>query len=360
MGTLTMLAELKSFAGKRVLVTGHTGFKGSWLVSILREVGADVMGLALSPEPGQHFDLLGLAGKMRHVIGDVRDAAAVDRAVLGFQPEYVFHLAAQALVRRSYEDPVETVSTNILGTTHLLDAVRRCPEVRSLVCITSDKCYENSEWVWGYRESDPLGGHDPYSASKAGAEIMFSAYTRSFFTRRAQLGGATTRAGNVIGGGDWASDRIVPDCIRALQAGKPIVLRNPLSTRPWQHVLEPLSGYLLLAAKLYEQPKRYSTAWNFGPMTKDVRTVHDVASAIVAHLGRGTIEVGRDEARPHEAGLLQLNCDKAHQLLRWYPRWGVDRTLSATAEWYAAVLDRGESAEMVTRRQILDYFPELK
>lgn len=355
-----MRTALQSFAGKRVFITGHTGFKGSWLTMILREVGAHIMGFALQPEAGpSHFELLGLAGKMRHVVGDVRDAAAVDAALNGFQPEYVFHLAAQALVKRSYDDPVTTFGTNVMGTTNVLDSVRRCDSVRSLVCITSDKCYENVEWVWGYRETDRLGGHDPYSASKAAAEIVFSAYARSFFAHRETLGAATTRAGNVIGGGDWALDRIIPDCIRAVQAGETILLRNPGATRPWQHVLEPLSGYLLLAALLRQEPTKYASAWNFGPSTQEVRTVHDVARAIVKHLGRGSIRVGQVADHMHEATLLQLNCDKAHQFLSWYPRWSVDKTLTAAAQWYAAVLDKGEAAEQVTRRQIRDYFSEL-
>jgi CDP-glucose 4,6-dehydratase len=357
---MDMGVVLRSFSGKRVLVTGHTGFKGSWLAFLLREVGADVMGYALAPEPGpSHFELLGLARTIRHVLGDVRDAGALDSALREFQPEYVFHLAAQSLVGRSYADPVATIQVNVMGSTHLLDAVRRCDSVRSLVYITSDKCYENLEWVWGYRETDRLGGHDPYSASKAAAEIVFSAYARSYYAARTTLGAATTRAGNVIGGGDWALDRIVPDCIRAIEAGRAIRLRNPGATRPWQHVLEPLSGYLVLAALLREQPSEYGGAWNFGPSTREVRTAHDVARAIVQHFGRGSLEFAGAVTGRHEATLLQLNCDKAHQLLGWYPRWSVDQTLEATARWYAQVMG-GAKAEDLTRSQIRDYFPELR
>lgn len=353
-----MSAALRSFSGKRVFITGHTGFKGSWLTFILKELGADVMGFALPPDATSHFEMLGLAGKIEHVVGDIRDAEAVRRALSDFQPEYVFHLAAQALVRRSYDDPVSTFATNMMGSVHVLEAVRQCSSVRSLVYITSDKCYENVEWVWGYRETDRLGGHDPYSASKAAAEIVFSAYVRSFFAERKDLGAASARAGNVIGGGDWAQDRIVPDCIRAVQAGKPVRLRNPYSTRPWQHVLEPLSGYLQLAALLRNRPDQFGGSWNFGPSTREVRTVRDVAAAIVKHLGRGSIEVDEGGARHHEAQLLQLNCDKAHQLMGWYPRWGVDQTLAATAEWYGAVIG-GADATQVTRRQVHQYFTEL-
>lgn len=353
-----MRAALRAFSGKRVFVTGHTGFKGSWLAFLLKELGAEVMGFALAPEPGaSHFELLGLATKIRHVVGDIRDAAALTSALHAFRPEYVFHLAAQALVKRSYDDPVGTFSTNVMGSVHLLDAVRHCDSVRSLVYITSDKCYENVEWVWGYRETDRLGGHDPYSASKAAAEIVFSAYAKSYLSTREEMGAATTRAGNVIGGGDWASDRIVPDCIRAVQAGKPILLRNPQATRPWQHVLEPLSGYLLLAVLLRGRPS-YGGSWNFGPSTQEVRTVRDVATALVKHLGRGRIEVLESSEPHHEARLLQLSCDKAHQLLAWHPRWSVDKTLAATAQWYDAVLN-GVQAEQMTRGQIREYFHEL-
>ena len=359
MGSVDMGSALRTFSGKRVFITGHTGFKGSWLTFLLKELGADVMGFALSPEPGaSHFELLGLGNKVRHVVGDIRDAAALTNALHAFRPEYVFHLAAQALVKRSYDDPAGTFSTNVMGSVHLLDAVRRCDSVRSLVYITSDKCYENVEWVWGYRETDRLGGHDPYSASKAAAEIIFSAYVRSFFSAREAMGTATTRAGNVIGGGDWAPDRIVPDCIRAVQAGEPIRLRNPRATRPWQHVLEPLSGYLLLAVLLRDQPDTYGGSWNFGPSMQEVRTVRDVATALVMHLGKGRIEVAEAAGQHHEARLLQLTCDKAHQLMGWYPRWSVDKTLAATATWYGAVLN-GALAEEMTRSQIREYFHEL-
>jgi CDP-glucose 4,6-dehydratase len=245
-----------------------------------------------------------------------------------------------------------------MGSVNLLEAVRNCQSVRSLVYITSDKCYENVEWIWGYREIDRLGGHDPYSASKAAAETIFSSFDRSFFEKRIHLGAATTRAGNVIGGGDWAADRIIPDCIRALDAGKPIVLRNPESTRPWQHVLEPLAGYLLLATKLYEEPKKWGGSWNFGPSSQEVRTVKNVAQVIIDCFGKGTINIDDSITRAHEAQLLQLNCDKAHQLLGWHPHWGAKKTLEMTADWYRAVLS-GESAVEITRRQIQEFFGDL-
>ena len=347
---------LNSFSGRRVFITGHTGFKGSWLAFLLHEVGAEVMGFALPPTTAvNHFDLLKLDGKIRHIVGDIRDASLVANVLKEFQPEYVFHLAAQALVRPSYDDPAATFATNVLGSVNLLDAVRQCESVRSLVYITSDKCYENVEWIWGYRENDQLGGRDPYSASKAAAEIVFSSYARSFFELRPLLGAASARAGNVIGGGDWAIDRIIPDCIRAIEAGEPVLLRNPGATRPWQHVLEPLAGYLLLAARLYEEPKRWGGSWNFGPSTHEVRTVKNVAEVIVGHIGRGRVEVIESQTQVHEARLLQLNCDKAHQLLDWYPHWHVDKTLEATALWYKAVMNGG-NAELITRAQIHEFF----
>lgn len=354
MMTMQNLAEY--FSGKKVLITGHTGFKGSWLAFILNEVGADVTGFALPPATNiNHFDLLKLGGKVKHIIGDVRDAVAVAKALQDCQPEFVFHLAAQALVRPSYDDPVTTFATNVQGSVNLLEAVRQCESVRSLVYVTSDKCYENVEWIWGYRENDQLGGRDPYSASKAAAELAFTTYAKSFFEKRSQLGAASTRAGNVIGGGDWAVDRIIPDCIRAIQKDEPIRLRNPSATRPWQHVLEPLAGYLLLAARLYEEPKKWGGSWNFGPSTQEARTVKNVAEIIVSLVGKGRIEVSESETKVHEAHLLQLNCDKAHQILGWYPRWHVKKTLEATALWYKSIINGGD-AETITRKQVQEFF----
>lgn len=356
---MTQYSLAKSFRGKKVFITGHTGFKGSWLAFLLHEIGADVCGYALPPSgPSSHFQMLGLETKIKHIEGDIRDSARLSDALNEFLPEYVFHLAAQALVRPSYQDPAGTFSTNVVGSVNLLDAVRTCDSVRSLVYVTSDKCYENVEWVWGYRETDQLGGRDPYSASKAAAEIAFSSYVRSFFSQRPTLGAASARAGNVIGGGDWAVDRIIPDCIRAIEAGDPVCLRNPGATRPWQHVLEPISGYLMLAMRLYEEPKKWEGAWNFGPSTEEIRTVKAVADVIVAHIGKGRVEVVESLNHVHEARLLQLNCDKAHQLLGWYPRWHVDKTLEATALWYKATMNGG-SAESITRHQLLEFFPEL-
>ena len=349
-----------AYRGRRVMVTGHTGFKGSWLAFLLHEIGADVLGYALPPAyADSHFEKLDLARSIRHVEGDVRDGAQLASVMSEYQPEFVFHLAAQAMVRTSYADPKTTFDTNIGGSVNLLEAVRVCASVRALVYITSDKAYENVEWLWGYRENDRLGGHDPYSASKAAAEIVFSSYARSFFAQRPELGAASARAGNVIGGGDWAVDRIVPDCVRALKAAQPVVLRNPGATRPWQHVLEPLSGYLLLGARLDAAPAEFCGAWNFGPAAGDVRTVRDVAERIVAQFGRGSIEVATMPGNQHEARLLQLNCDKACQLLGWRPRWDFETTVNATARWYREVLAGADTAS-VSRSQLREYFPFLR
>ncbi len=351
---------LSAFVGSKVMITGHTGFKGSWLAFLLREIGAEVLGYALPPPKKESlFATLRLDKFIHHIEGDVRDGAKLVAAMDNFKPEFVFHLAAQALVRQSYADPKTTFSTNVMGSVNLLDAVQQCDSVRSLVYITSDKCYENMEWVWGYRENDRLGGHDPYSASKAAAEIVFASYASSFFLHRSELGAATTRAGNVIGGGDWAEDRIVPDCIRAVQNGKPIKLRNPTATRPWQHVLEPLSGYLLLATRLCDEPDVFSGSWNFGPLSSEVRTVAEVAENIVDRFDHGHITVSPWDDKQHEAMLLQLNCDKANQVLGWRPRWNVEKTLAMTADWYKAVFE-GSEVSSVTREQLKDYFIELQ
>ena len=353
---LTISSLKENFSGKKVFITGHTGFKGSWLAFILKEVGADVMGFALTPETNRnHFNILDLDKSIKNVFGDIRDRELLTKTLIDFQPEFIFHLAAQALVRTSYDDPLTTFSTNIIGSVNLLDAIRRCESVRSLVYITSDKCYENFEWIWGYRENDQLGGIDPYSASKAAAEIIFSSYNRSFFKHSLVLGAATSRAGNVIGGGDWSKDRIIPDCIRALENNEPIRLRNPLATRPWQHVLEPLSGYLLLALRLYEEPKNWSGSWNFGPSTSDVKTVKNVSETIYRYLEKGSIEIVESKTHVYETHHLQLNCDKANQLLGWYPQWNVEEALEATAFWYKIFMNGGNAKE-TTRSQIYSFF----
>lgn len=359
MAPLVMRDALKAFRGKRVFITGHTGFKGSWLAYLLTKLGAEVTGYALPPATDDsHIEQLGLRDIITHEEGDIRDLEHLQDTMRQQAPEYVFHLAAQALVKQSYSDPVATFSSNIMGSVNLLEAVRSTNTVRSLVYITSDKCYENNEWIWGYRENDRLGGSDPYSASKAAAEIVFSAYWRSFLAQRSKFGAATVRAGNVIGGGDWADDRIIPDCIRAIRSHDAVSLRNPLAIRPWQHVLEPLSGYLLLAANLYIEPEKYSGPWNFGPYSKQCCSVEEVAKTIMSVFGRAQAISQNSMNSDHEAQLLQLNCDKANQMLDWHPRWDIATTLEATAQWYKATMG-GEDAKTITSKQMHDYFPEL-
>ncbi len=356
MDALIMLKDLEYYKGKRVFVTGHTGFKGSWLTKMLLQLGASVHGFSHEKAKNSLFNQMKLEKHVNHRIGDIRDSVAIEAAIKAAQPDCVFHLAAQALVRRSYADPLETFSTNIMGTANLMMAAKDIPSIETLVCITSDKCYENLEWVWGYRETDMLGGHDPYSASKASAEIVFSAMQRSYFDISSrQIGTATVRAGNVIGGGDFSVDRIVPDCIRAISSQAPIELRNPNSTRPWQHVLDPLAGYLLLGARLAANPRKYSGAWNFGPDLHDVKTVHELSVALVSYFDSNTeIKVHKD-ATAHEANLLQLNCDKAKLELQWRPSFNTHDAIKATAEWYYKVMN-GVSAETQTAAQISEFF----
>jgi len=347
---------LENFKDKRIFVTGSTGFKGSWLAYILKLSGANVMGYALDPVLDRsHYNDLELESKITQIKGDIRDRDKLISTVVDFKPDYVFHLAAQALVRPSYDDPFNTFETNVIGSVNLLDAVLATPSVRSLVYITSDKCYENNEWIWGYRENDKLGGRDPYSASKAAAELVFSSYLQSFILKNKKLGAASVRAGNVIGGGDWAVDRIVPDCVKAISNERPITLRNPQATRPWQHVLEPLSGYLSLALNLYNNPETFSGSWNFGPSTFEIATVEEVADSIVNYFNKGSVVNEGNIGQPHEAGLLQLNCDKAHQKLKWQPTWGLKKTFEVTADWYKRVLE-GERAAIVTQEQIYEFF----
>lgn len=343
------------FRGRRILVTGDTGFKGSWLCLWLHQLGGHVVGYALPPEQDDdHFRLLGLQNLIEHVTGDIRDLGAVKQVFDRVQPEIVFHLAAQPLVRYSYAEPKLTFDTNVAGSVNILEAVRLTESIKALIYVTSDKCYSNKEWIWGYRENDQLGGYDPYSASKAAAEIVFSSYLDSFFYAREGFGAATVRAGNVIGGGDWAADRIVPDAIRALKAGEPLLVRNPTATRPWQHVLEPLSGYLLTVTHLLEDPKRFSGAWNFGPDMGSVRTVGELAEMIVAEWGSGQVVIAPQLNAPHEANLLHLNCDKAHQLMQWKPKWDASRAIAETVGWYRTV-HAGGDALTLSSEQILAY-----
>lgn len=336
------------FAGKKVFLTGHTGFKGSWLTLWLLKLGAEVHGYALEPptEPSL-FNLLGFNSstpQLFSTIADIRDGATVSAAMQRVQPEIVIHMAAQPLVRDSYRIPVETYATNVMGTVHLLEAVRQCPTVRAVVNVTTDKCYENREWAWGYRENEPMGGYEPYSSSKGCSELITAAYRNSFFNASSfnsstlQHGAAvaTARAGNVIGGGDWATDRLIPDCIRALLAGETILIRNPHAIRPWQHVLEPLSGYLLLAQKLYEEGRGVAEAWNFGPSEDDARPVEWIVRKMCALWG-GTADYKIDDGEhPHEAHYLKLDCSKARSELGWRPCWSLEKALNSIVSWTQA------------------------
>ena len=331
-----------AFRGKSIWLSGHTGFKGSWLATWLLRLGARVHGFALEPPTDPTlFEQLGLASQLHHEIGDIRDPAAVERSIRSAAPDFVFHLAAQPLVRLSYEQPVETYATNVMGTVHVLDSLRRLERPCAAVFATTDKCYENREWLHAYREEDPLGGHDPYSSSKGAAEIAIAAYRRSFFGSH-PVKIASARAGNVIGGGDWALDRIVPDSIRALQRGDAVPVRNKRSTRPWQHVLEPLSGYLALAARLAADPHgaELASAFNFGPPLSSNRTVAEVVQALLTHWP-GRWDDRSDPNAVHEAKLLNLATEKAFHLLGWSPVWSFSDTLATTATWYRVSHDLG-------------------
>jgi CDP-glucose 4,6-dehydratase len=349
-------AELRAaYAGKRVLLTGHTGFKGGWLALWLRELRAEVTGYALAADPMPSlFHAAGIESACRSVIADVRDVARLRSVVQETRPDHVFHLAAQPIVRVSYELPLQTIETNVLGTANVLDAVRGLKRPCAVVVVTSDKCYENREWLWGYREDEPMGGHDVYSMSKGAAELVVASYRRSFFhparLREHGVAVASARAGNVVGGGDWAKDRIVPDAVAALAAGRPIPVRNPNAVRPWQHVLEPLGGYLLLGARLAgvgtDAPERFCEAFNFGPRTEDARPVKDVVDTLVACWGSGSWDDRRDPAAPHEAGLLRLCIDKAQARLGWSPRWRFEETFRRTVEWYRAFHGGASAADL--------------
>jgi CDP-glucose 4,6-dehydratase len=345
--------------GKRVLITGHTGFKGSWLSLWLESMGAQVSGYARSaPTSPALFDLANVPDGMHATVaGDIRDFEHLERTIGELRPEVVFHMAAQPLVRRSFQDPLGTYETNVMGTAHLFEAVRRTGNVRVVVNVTTDKCYENREWEWGYREDEPKGGHDPYSNSKACSELVTDAYRRSFFEPAAGEGGytalASARAGNVIGGGDWAADRLIPDLMRAAMEQRVVMLRNPNSIRPWQHVLNPLAGYLLLAEAAWENPA-HATGWNFGPDDRDARPVGWIADR-VAELWGGGLRWELDAMpQPHEAHYLKLDSSRAHLRLGWYPRWDLSEGLRRTVEWFRA-FEAGEDMREMTLAQIRAY-----
>lgn len=328
------------YRGKRVLVTGHTGFKGSWLSIWLHELGAEVIGVAQDPfTERDNFVLSGIRQRIKADIrADIRDGERMKEIFHQYQPEIVFHLAAQPLVRLSYDIPVETYQTNVMGSINILEAIRATDSVKVGVMITTDKCYENREQIWGYRENEPMGGYDPYSSSKGAAEIAIASWRRSFFNpndyEKHGKSIASVRAGNVIGGGGWALDRIIPDCIKALEAGKPIEIRSPKAIRPWQHVLEPLSGYMLLVQKMWDEPVKYCEGWNFGPKAESITNVWDVASMVIENYGSGELKDLSDPNALHEAKLLMLDISKAKFQLGWEPRMSLDKCIQLVVDWY--------------------------
>lgn len=330
------------WVGKKVFLTGHTGFKGGWLTAWLSLMGAEVTGYALAPNTSPNLFEVASIGSMCHQshIGDIRDLNALRSAMILADPQVVIHMAAQPLVRYSYANPVETYATNVMGTVHVLEAMRSCANIQAAVIVTTDKCYQNQEWLWGYRENEALGGHDPYSNSKACAELATTSYRQSFFSEKEYakhgVAIATARAGNVIGGGDWSTDRLVPDAIAAFDKHESLLIRNPHSTRPWQHVLEPLSGYLLLAHALIEQGVAFNGAWNFGPNDSDVRSVQEVVQLLMPHWGSPASWHQDERFAPHEARSLKLDCSKAKELLRWHPRWSLEKAVEAIALWHQA------------------------
>lgn len=344
--------------GKRVFLTGHTGFKGSWLALWLQHMGAVVKGYALTPPTTPSlFDVAHVSDGMQSEIGDIRNFEQLNASMTSFNPDILIHMAAQPLVRLSYREPLETYDINVMGTAKVLEAARSCANLKAIVSVTTDKCYENKEWVWGYREDEPMGGYDPYSSSKGCAELVTSAYRRSFLAEQG-VGLASARAGNVIGGGDWAEDRLIPDILRAFEQNQPVVIRNPASTRPWQHVLEPLSGYLVLAQALYEQPTAFAEGWNFGPFDEDAQPVSWILDKMVAKWQGASWQLD-ENAHPHEAGYLKLDISKAKARLHWQPTWRLEQTLNRIVDWHQVWL---AGADMHKRclAEITEYMKDME
>jgi CDP-glucose 4,6-dehydratase len=335
MGRLNGKVNTSFWKGKKVFVTGHTGFKGSWLSLWLQDMGAIVKGFALEPNTTPNlFNEAKVGLNMDSEIGDITDLKCITDSMMAFNPEILFHMAAQPLVRLSYQEPVLTYATNVMGTVNVLEAARNCVNLKAIVSVTTDKCYENKEWAWGYRENEPMGGHDPYSSSKGCAELVTSAYRKSFFNEANSAFLASARAGNVIGGGDWSDDRLIPDILKAFEKNEPVIVRNPISTRPWQHVLEPLSGYLVLAQHLYEEGNNFAEGWNFGPKDEDCKPVSWILDEMVTKWGKGASWELDKNNNPHEAGYLKLDCSKAAKQLNWYPKWNLEDTLESIVNWH--------------------------
>jgi CDP-glucose 4,6-dehydratase len=352
---ITGKVNSKFWKGKRIFLTGHTGFKGSWLSLWLQEMGSVVKGYSLAPNTSPNlFTEAKVIESMDSEIGDIRDLERVTKSMIDFNPDIVLHMAAQPLVRLSYIEPIETYSTNVMGTLNVLEAARKCKNIKAIIAITTDKCYENKELNRGYKEHDPMGGHDPYSSSKGCCELLISSYRRSFFNTSNTAALASARAGNVIGGGDWADNRLIPDILNAFAHSKKVIVRNPSAVRPWQHVLEPLSGYLVLAEKLYLNGKQYAEGWNFGPKDKDCKNVEYILDKIVAHWGEGSSWSLDDKSNPHEANFLKLDISKSARKLKWKPKWGLDFTLKSTVNWHKQWLS-GEDIRKVCISEINHY-----
>lgn len=335
MGRLNGKVNPYFWKGKKVFITGHTGFKGSWLSLWLQDMGAIVKGYALEPNTTPNlFTEANVGQNMDSEIGDITDLKRITDSMIAFNPEVLIHMAAQPLVRLSYKEPVLTYATNVMGTVNVLEAARKCSKLKAIVSVTTDKCYENKEWAWGYRENEPMGGHDPYSNSKGCAELVTAAYRKSFFNESSTAFLASARAGNVIGGGDWSDDRLIPDILKAFEKNEPVIVRNPMSTRPWQHVLEPLSGYLVLAQHLYEDGSTYAEGWNFGPKDEDCKPVSWILDKMVTKWGKGASWELDKNNNPHEAGYLKLDCSKAAMQLNWRPKWNLEDTLESIINWH--------------------------
>ena len=346
MGRLNGKVNPSFWKGKKVFVTGHTGFKGSWLSLWLQDMGAVVKGYALEPNTTPNlFTEANVGQNMDSQIGDITDLKRITDSMVAFNPEVLIHMAAQPLVRLSYQEPVLTYATNVMGTVNVLEAARKCDNLKAIVSVTTDKCYENKEWAWGYRENEPMGGHDPYSSSKGCAELVTAAYRKSFFNENNSPFLASARAGNVIGGGDWSDDRLIPDILKAFEKNEPVIVRNPMATRPWQHVLEPLSGYLVLAQHLYEDGSTFAEGWNFGPKDEDCKPVSWILDKMVDKWGKGAAWELDKNNNPHEAGYLKLDCSKAAMQLNWRPKWNLEDTLESIINWHQHYLSGKNSKE---------------